>query len=199
MPRGCPAGIRDHRVPCIYSAMQIYLIRHTPVNVPRGICYGQTDVLPAGTFEKDALQVKKDLNGYSPQVVYSSPARRCILLAHKLFDSKIITDDRLPELNFGDWEMRSWDAIRGEYAEQWMNDFINVKCPNGESFKKLITRVKSFYGELLQQQWDQVAIVTHSGVIRSFMVITGRIELKNAFSVDIPYGSVWQLQGNHDL
>ena len=36
--------------------MVVYLIRHTSVDVPQGVCYGQTDVPLNPTFEEEAAK-----------------------------------------------------------------------------------------------------------------------------------------------
>lgn len=36
--------------------MVIYFMRHTAVDVPQGVCYGQTDVPLKPTFEMEATQ-----------------------------------------------------------------------------------------------------------------------------------------------
>lgn len=41
--------------------MEIYLVRHTSVDVPAGYAYGQTDVPLRPSFEDEAEAVKKDL------------------------------------------------------------------------------------------------------------------------------------------
>ncbi len=46
--------------------MEIYLIRHTSVDVPAGYAYGQTDVPLKPTFEEEAEEVKKGLSDQSP-------------------------------------------------------------------------------------------------------------------------------------
>ena len=57
--------------------MEIYLVRHTSVNVPAGYAYGQTDVPLHPTFEKEAEAVKKTLSGHTFDKVWSSPLTRC--------------------------------------------------------------------------------------------------------------------------
>ena len=42
--------------------MEIYLVRHTSVNVPAGYAYGQTDVPLRPTFREGSRSRKKDLN-----------------------------------------------------------------------------------------------------------------------------------------
>ena len=53
--------------------MEIYLIRHTSVDVPAGYAYGQTDVPLKPTFEEEAeidlKAVKKEIAGLEKQLV----------------------------------------------------------------------------------------------------------------------------------
>ena len=50
--------------------MVIYLMRHTAVDVPQGVCYGQTDVPLKPTFETEATQTAANLQGLSFDKVY---------------------------------------------------------------------------------------------------------------------------------
>ena len=43
--------------------MVIYFMRHTAVDVPQGVCYGQTDVLKAD-FEMEATQTAAIYKAY---------------------------------------------------------------------------------------------------------------------------------------
>ena len=58
--------------------MVIYLMRHTAVDVPQGVCYGQTDVPLKPTFETEATQTAANLQGLSFDKVYTSPLTRCV-------------------------------------------------------------------------------------------------------------------------
>ena len=42
--------------------MEIYLVRHTSVDIPAGYAYGQTDVPLRPSFEDEAEAVKKNLS-----------------------------------------------------------------------------------------------------------------------------------------
>ena len=53
-------------------------------------------------------------------------------LATALFEG-FTTDDRLKELNFGDWENKRIKNIPNELIESWRKDIMNFKIPNGES------------------------------------------------------------------
>ena len=45
--------------------MVVYLIRHTSVDVPQGVCYGQTDVPLNPTFEEEAAQTSPGSKAFS--------------------------------------------------------------------------------------------------------------------------------------
>ena len=89
--------------------MKVYLVRHTSVDVPKGISYGQTDVPLKSSFEEEASLTRKNLDGLTFDQVYCSPLSRCTRLAAFCGYPEAIRDARLKELNFGDWEMKSWD------------------------------------------------------------------------------------------
>ena len=65
--------------------MKIYAIRHTSVNVQPGICYGQTDVGVATSFDDEQRRVTQELEQVSFDTVWSSPLLRCRTLAESVF------------------------------------------------------------------------------------------------------------------
>lgn len=165
--------------------MEIVLIRHTKV-ASNGVCYGFSDVDVADSFEieKNEILLKNDFSGIK---VISSPLNRCTKLASKISES-YKTDHRLKELNFGDWEMQKWDEISDPEFDTWMNNYINYKCPNGESLLDMKSRVEEFYLELISSDLEKVVIVTHAGVIRLFYHLIKGVPLDQIFNLKIGYG-----------
>ena len=97
-------------------------------------------------------------------------------------------------MNFGVWEQTPWQDIPQETIQPWMDDFVNYRVPEGENFLDVQTRVVSFWEEMLQQeQAEKVIISTHSGVIRTLLCVVLDIPLKNAFRLDLHYGTVSKL------
>ncbi len=162
--------------------MILYLIRHTKVDIEPGVCYGQKDVQLLDTYPEDLEAVRESITNLKFDLVYSSPLTRTKKLAIDLFGDTVIFDDRLMELNFGDWEGKAWDEIKDPFLDKWMEDFVNKKCSNGESFIMLHERVMSFLEELKKIKCQNVAIITHGGVIRTLQAIHKNIELKDAFN-----------------
>lgn len=180
----------------VIERMNLYLIRHTKVNYPKVNCYGNTDVDVATTFNEEAKDVKKALTGNVFDEIWSSPLQRCSKLADYLFPDRMIQyDDRLKELNFGDWEGKAWaDIYDDSYGEQWMNDYVNLRCLNGESFKDQIARIADFYEEKKESfQQKNIAIISHGGTIRSFYCHIENMKPEEAFTHAFDYGSVNEL------
>lgn len=122
-------------------------------------------------------------------VVYSSPSRRCTHLAEQLAPAFQI-DDRLCEFNFGDWEGKTWDTVDPDQSKAWMDDFVHVCSPNGESMLQMNERVQSFWTELVGQNYQNAGVITHGGVIRLLVAADQQLPLASAFTIKINYGDV---------
>ena len=171
--------------------MEVYIIRHTRVATPKGICYGQTDVDLANTFEEEYFELKKQLPNHF-DAVFSSPLKRCKQLAEK-FSVDMILDDRLKEMHFGDWELKAWNDIPLDEIQPWYDDFVTTETPNGDSFERLYFHCASFFNELRTKDYKKVLIVTHSGIIRSTWSYLLEIPLQNTFKIPISFGEVLQI------
>ena len=178
--------------------MDVYLIRHTRTATQPGLCYGQTDVPLADDFADALAKLTGKLpDSLSDAAVISSPLSRCRLLAERL-SGNVAIDERLSELNFGDWEGRLFDDVEPAALRHWTGHFVDVAPPNGESFSDLHHRVGGFWRELLQQPYPQVGIVTHAGVIRALLAEVLKLPLANAFQLRIDLGSVHKLRVQND-
>lgn len=174
----------------IYTiVMSVYLIRHTRPLVEKGICYGHADLDVTESFYEEAAIIKQ----YIPPAahVYSSPLTRCRKLAEHLYPHAPISwEPDLRELNCGEWEMKHWDAIPREAIDPWMQDFVNVCIPGGESYVQLYERAVRCY-ERIEQSARPAIIVAHGGVIRSILAHITGTSLKDSFQAFRPhYGCV---------
>nr|WP_294930087.1 alpha-ribazole phosphatase [uncultured Flavobacterium sp.] len=173
--------------------MEIYLVRHTETICEKGICYGQSDVNLAEPFESVFENILLQLP--SEAIIFSSPLQRCVTLA-KYIQNNIKTisyeeDKRLMEMNFGDWEMKNWNNIPQEQLNPWMEDFVNIKVSNGESFVELHERTNAFLSEKKSKKINSpVIMVTHAGIIRSFLCHHSALPLKDAFQNKVAFGEV---------
>jgi alpha-ribazole phosphatase len=171
--------------------MRLTLIRHTSVDVPSGVCYGFSDIALNPSFEAEARIVKSHLAGRSFDRVYSSPLSRCTKLAEFCGYSTYMTDDRIKELNFGDWELKSWMEIDKSGATAWFADWLNYPAKNGESYAMMRKRVDAFFDDLKASGLDSVCVFTHGGVIRLAHVYFGIHPIEESFEFAVEYGQVF--------
>lgn len=165
--------------------MEIHLIRHTAVENPDHLCYGFAEIPLRNDFEEEfkAIQIDQDFD-----LMISSPSQRCQLLA-KYFQLNYEPDERIREMNFGDWELKKWSEIPEEEINPWYEDFIRVKAKNGENLLEMKTRVSEFWNELISKEnVNKVLIVTHAGVIRLILQTILQFPLENMFNIQIDYG-----------
>jgi alpha-ribazole phosphatase len=179
--------------------VDIYLIRHTKTETVNGLCYGQTDVALADSFNDEAQLIHEKLPELLPDcLIISSPLSRCVQLAHS-FSRPIQTDERLQEVNFGDWENQRFDDIDADALKDWTENFVTMPPPNGENFSDLCRRAGSFWDELLlKNPAKQVLLVTHAGVIRALLAHVLQMPPANAFKFRVDVGSVHKLQHIND-
>ncbi len=174
--------------------MEIILVRHTTPKIAKGICYGQSDLDITDTFLEEIKPIIKEVPINDHEIVYySSPLKRCKKLAEKL-SNKVIFDDRLKELDFGDWELQNWDDINKKELDHWMNNFVNVAATNGESYLDLHARTTDFLLEIAKQKPKKVVIITHAGVIRSLYSFIKKISLENSFDLKLQYSQVLKIE-----
>ena len=160
--------------------MEITLVRHTSVGVPKGTCYGWSDVPVADTFEAEASETHRQLEMIVKEngpfdAVYSSPLTRARLLAEFCGFPQPIVDERLKEMFMGDWEMRRYEDIEREdpHIHQWYNDYLRETTTGGESFPLFYQRVASFFNELATKPSRRVLIFAHGGVLACAAIFAG--------------------------
>ena len=174
--------------------MKLTLIRHTSLQIEPGICYGQSDIDVAVSFNDELARTKAKLTNVGFDGVYSSPLQRCIKLADALNLGEVVHDNRLKELHFGDWEMRAWDDIPRDIFDDWALDYANKAPPNGETFSQLQERGLSFLDEILSKHLNgNIAVITHGGLIRALLAHALNMQLIGLFRFNVDYGSVTQI------
>ena len=179
--------------------MVIYLIRHTMPDAPPDVCYGQSDVgLLNGHLERTVKRLNKQLILGKNVNIFSSPAKRCVQLARAISKSKcrVKVDWRIMEMDFGSWEMKSWEEIEDQALLTWCHDFIYSKVPNGESYAQVYERACDFWKWLTAQDYEEVVVCSHSGVIKAILTHILEMPLKNSFSFHFHYGETIRIEMN---
>jgi alpha-ribazole phosphatase len=160
--------------------MRLLLVRHPRPAVAPGLCYGSTDLaaLPADTQHVHAALRAAGLPGSLP--VYASPLRRCADLARLLARDAATFDARLAEMDFGRWELRSWDDIGRSAVDAWTADLLHYRPGGGENVLQVARRVAAFEASLRAAGHAEALVVCHAGTIRLLAALRGGVPLEQA-------------------
>ncbi len=143
--------------------MELYLIRHPEPDVPEGTCYGRSDIGLTGDAGTEAARLARLLPAGIP--VFTSPLARCRNVAQHLSLQPTI-DERLIEMDFGDWELHRWDEIEKSVFDAWIADILHFTPPGGEAAATMLARALDFIEDLRTLEAPAAAVVTHGGVLR---------------------------------
>ena len=153
----------------------------------RGRCYGSLDV---GLSDAGRAHARELADGVPAGIVWTSPRLRARETAAALASSPLV-DDGLRELDFGDFEGRTFDEIAASEPElyrTWMETPTRMRFPGGESYADLKTRAL----RSLERIWSEgdAVVVTHGGVIRAGLAAWLGIPDEWIFRIDLRYGGI---------
>lgn len=159
--------------------MELYLIRHgLTVWNAAGKLQGNTDIELNEQGREAAGQLGRKLDNIDFDVIYSSPLIRayetaCLIRGHK--NIKIIRDQRLRELSFGEKEgvcYTEWNSPESPYHYFFTEPDKYCPPPKGESLEALCQRTKDFIQSVLEKDWqkfNRVMIVAHGALNKGIM------------------------------
>lgn len=174
--------------------LQLVFLRHGHCQ-GGDILRGKTDV---ALSEQGQMQMQQafDRSALCPTAVYSSPLKRCALfsdLIAKQHRLPITLLDSLQEIDFGQWDGQTWQALYQQHQAQldayWANPWQPDNTPpEGEHLVDFSVRVKQSLLQIISQMLNsiddnaqdesfasehlasgtanQALIVTHGGVMR---------------------------------
>jgi glucosyl-3-phosphoglycerate phosphatase len=150
--------------------MRLILVRHgeTVWNAARRL-QGHADAPLSERGINQALRAAGFFaNGNSPSLVVSSDLSRACHTAELLGFSGFATDQRLREMDLGEWTGRWIEEIeasdKGAYRDWRLGSYTP---PQGEGWEKFKERVGEAIGEAIGKSDGDVVIVTHEGVVRA--------------------------------
>ena len=170
--------------------MELYFVRHIKPDFEEGTCYGQTNVPIKNNYIEEHKKIIQELpNDFD--AVCTSPLTRCTLLAEQL-SKNCISDSRLMELNFGDWEGKKWDDINQHELNKWMENYIALAPPKGESLVDLSERLSSFICQIKVLPHKKVIVVTHAGIIRCAMNLFNKVPIEQIMMEKVEFGGIYK-------
>ena len=156
--------------------MKIYLIRHgqTDWNL-EGKIQGRHDVSLNKTGLKQAELLAMGMDKRPVVQIFSSRQKRALETAQAVGRRQhvaVTVIDGLEEVEFGEWEGKTWDEISREYPEEfkvWCTEPAEIVPPGGESRPQIYRRIGNALNEILRRSRGDIAIVSH-GAALAYMV-----------------------------
>lgn len=175
--------------------MKLILVRHCEVIEEfQGKYNGHIDIPLSMQGLQSAKALGEKLQSYSFDAIYCSDLLRCRQTLEQLNPSIDATfTELLREKSWGKHEGMSFEEIEASGVKyttfsQWIEQL------DGESVSHFTARVQQFFFEELQQQeFETVLIITHSGVIKTLLGLTQKLNLEESFSKVLPYSSITEL------
>lgn len=155
--------------------MKLWLLRHAPVVLEAGLCYGASDVPADGALN---LETARRAAAFLPQglPVWTSALGRTRQLGDALQSLRpdlgsSVADLRLNEMNFGQWELQRWDTIPRAAFDAWMADFAHHRFGGAESTQAILDRVEAALADARERNTAEAVWITHAGVMRAVMYL----------------------------
>ena len=181
-----------------YEESGFYCMRHAETEAnEKDIFIGSgTDIPLTKKGREQAQKVGRYFKsiGVMFDTIYYSPMIRCFETAREISSiagGLMISDERIKELDYGDWEGLSRNVIESNYAEDYKHYCTDMSCrPTGslESSNDVSKRVSEFLHELKDSNatmGKQVLVVTHKTAGRLLLQAAGH-NLGGHFR-DIPF------------
>ena len=172
-------------------------VRHAPSAGPPGIIHGQdnvdADLTNHSIIEARMLMLPKDA------VWLTSGLPRTVQTADALGGVNCRSVTGLMEQDFGDWNGKSWSALRENESQKFWMNFATEAPPGGESFVQMMDRVSNTIAELsLEYEGRDIIAVAHAGTIRAALTMALNLFAKSALTFQLDNLSITEIENIPD-
>ncbi len=181
--------------PATTSRTEVDLLRHGEHVLGNVIC-GVTDP-PLSASGWSHLEGQCDhllQQGAQWDVCIASPRKRCAEFAQHLsrrLSIECVIENGFAEVDFGQWEGRSFDEITTLYPGQWQAWLTQPDSPaphGGDQYGDFLHRITQSWCELINQHKSKrILLIVHGGVIRAIFASIFKLDPSVLFSFSVPY------------
>ncbi|MGC2111212.1 MAG: histidine phosphatase family protein [Candidatus Korobacteraceae bacterium] len=179
------------------SRSTLILVRHARTAMAGTFC-GTSDPPLSGEGVAQLPGLNDKLESYPITHIFSSGLQRARQTAESIAQPRGLQVQYLEflhELAFGSWEGLDWDQVMArdpEYAQRWLDLHPSIPAPGGEDFADFSRRIQHAMAAIAAELENGcAAVVTHAGVIRTFL---GDVAGANGAVADLTacdYTSCW--------
>ena len=174
-----------------------YFVHGTKTDNEKDISSGWSDVGLSELGVNQSIELKDKILDKKFGVVISSDLKRAVDSADLTFEKSvpILHDARLRECNYG-----KYNGKPSEIVEPMQEKSIEVRMPEGESYRDVESRMRDFV-DYLKKEYDgkSVAIVAHKAPQLALDVIIKGMTWKEAFTNDWRKTHAWQSGWEYEI
>ena len=181
----------------------IYLCRHGETFHNReGRLQGrsESDLTPLGRAQARAMgELLFDLVRRDPPAdwrIVASPLRRARDTAETIgarLGLPVATDERLVEIDVGEWSNRPREEVRGENPHLNGDDAWGFHAPGGETYEAMMDRINHWLGEQASEPERRLIVVSHGVAGRLLRGAYAGLSRDDLLRQDIPQDAVYRL------
>lgn len=162
------------------ETMIFYIVRHGETEWNRvKRMQGQTDIPLSEEGVRLAKQSGERMKDLPIDLIISSPLSRAVETARLMTEGRdipLLTDARIQEISFGEWEgerIFESSVVSGDFRTIFYEDPMHCETPPaGESFADVLARTQSLFQELIREpdyQDKHILISSHGAAGRCFL------------------------------
>jgi len=153
---------------------RVIIVRHGAVEPQwKTICYGAMDVPLCSVWMTESQDLVSSLAKLRPSLILHSGLTRTRWLAERIAEQiladgtaleQVLSDARLRERNYGQWEGRTWDDVFASDPEHF-HDLVmkpeTYRPPGGETTREMQLRMLEWFEQL--PPLGTIIAISHSG------------------------------------
>lgn len=179
----------------------IYLCRHGQTFHNReGRLQGQTesDLTPLGRAQAAAMGtlLASLIEDPAQWRIVASPLRRARNTAEAIgaaLSLPVAFDDRLLEINVGDWSGRLREEVRAETPALLDDPDWAFRAPGGETYDDIMVRVSAWLAEQAPEPERKLIVVSHGIAGRLLRGAYGGLSRAEVMAQDVPQDAIFRL------
>lgn len=163
---------------------KVYMVRHGHTDAT-GTFDSRSNISLNSRGKTSCMRLAQWLKKHKIDKLYSSPTIRAIETAEILngyLNTPYKIENSLQEIDFGEWQEKSYKEVCKQYPEylkEIMMKRESFAYPNGESVHQFNQRVWTTLEKLSNTANQNIALITHKGVIES--IISKTLSISSIF------------------
>jgi alpha-ribazole phosphatase len=182
--------------------MRLLLVSHAQTEwTVQGLFQGHTDIPLNECGRRQARILRDHLAREKFQVIMASDLRRARETAEILavpHAMRVVTDPRLREMHFGEWEGLTYVEIQQKHPADlaaWQENPLQTSPPRGEHLRDLERRLQSFARDLGgHSQESTILLVAHRGSLRVLLCLLQGMPVERHWEFRLEVASLSELR-----